>query len=120
MKLLLDEMLAPEIARRLRKRGHDVVAIAEREAWVSYSDDGVIALAREEHRAVVTNNLRDFRPRAAAAALPGGPGHYGLVCIPGTYRRTRADIGRIARALEEKLAAHPGDNGLYNQETWVS
>lgn len=120
MKLLLDEMLAPEIARRLRKRGHDVVAIAEREAWVSYSDDGVMALAGEEHRAVVTNNLRDFRPRAAVAALPGGLGHYGLVCIPSIYRRTKAATARIARALEEKLAARTGDDDLYNQETWVA
>jgi len=119
VKLLLDEMLAPAVAREPRERGHDVVAIAEREAWVSYSDDEVMALAREEHRTVVTNNLRDFRPRAAAASLPGGPGHYGLVCIPSTYRRKKADTGRIARALEDKLAAHPGDDDLYNQESWL-
>ena len=112
-------MLGPQIARELRERGHDAIAIKEREEWVSYDDDQVMELARKEHRAVVTANLRDYRPRAAAAALPGGPGHYGMVFIPGGYRRTRADIGRIADALEVKLEAHPGERGLDNQETWL-
>ena len=119
MRLLLDEILAPQIARILRERGHDVVAIKEREQWVGYDDDRVMALAREEHRAVVTSNVRDFRPRAGTAALPGEPGHFGMILIPATYRRTRADIGRIATALEEELAAHPGERDLASQETWL-
>ena len=119
MRLLLDEMLGPQIARELRQRGHDVIAIKEREDWVSHSDDQVMDLAREEHRAVVTDNLRDYRPRAAAAALPGGSGHYGMIFISGGYRRAKADIGRIADALEVKLEAHPGERDLHSQETWL-
>ncbi len=119
MRLLLDEMLGPQIARELRARGHDAIGIKEREEWVAYNDDQVMDLAREERRAVVTDNLRDYRPRAAAAALPGGPGHYGMVFMPGGYRRTKADIGRIADALESKLEAHPGERGLHGQESWL-
>lgn len=119
MRLLLDEMLSPKIARDLRDRGHDVVAILERQAWVSHSDDQVLDLAREERRAVVTNNVRDYRPRAATAALPGRPGHYGMGFIPGAYR-TKADTGRIVEALEAKLAAYPGEGDLRNQETWLT
>ena len=119
MRLLLDEMLSPQIARTLHERRHDVVAIQERREWVSSDDDRVMVLAREEHRAVVTSNVRDFRPRAATAALPGGPGHYGVVFLPVTYRRTRADIGRLAAALEEELAAHPGERDLESQEAWL-
>ncbi|HEY2767810.1 MAG TPA: DUF5615 family PIN-like protein [Solirubrobacteraceae bacterium] len=119
MRLLLDEMLSPQIARNLRERGHDVLAIAERAEWLSPGDDEVIELARAQRRAIVTNNLRDYRPRAAAAALPGGPSHYGMVFIPGAYRLRKADIGGIVLALLERLAAHPEENGLHNQETWL-
>jgi len=112
-------MLSPQIARNLRERGHDVLAIAERPEWTSLHDDAVIELARAQRRAVVTNNLRDYRPRAAAAALPGGPGHYGMVFIPGAHRLRKADTGGIVLALLEQLAAHPDEEGLHNQETWL-
>jgi len=120
VRLLLDEMLAPRIAHALRDRGHDVRAIGERPAWVGLDDDAVLDVARREGRALVTNNLRDFRPRAAEAALPGGAGHPGMVFVPGTYRRTVADVGRIVAALEAVLAAYPTDDGLRNQETWLA
>jgi hypothetical protein len=35
-------------------------------------------------------------------------------------QRTRADTGRIVAALEEKLAAHPGDDDLANGEDRLS
>lgn len=120
MRLLLDEMLSPQIARNLRERGYDAVAIAERTEWTSLSDDEVMELARAQLRAVVTNNLRDYRPRAAAAALPGGRGHHGMIFIPGSYRLRRSEIGRITQALLEQLTAYPGDRDLCNQETWLS
>jgi predicted nuclease of predicted toxin-antitoxin system len=41
VRLLLDEMLSPQIARNLRERGHDVMAIKERAEWVSLHDDEV-------------------------------------------------------------------------------
>jgi hypothetical protein len=116
---LLDEMLAPRIARELRSRAHDVVAIGEREGWTGLSDDAVLELARDQRRAVVTANLRDFRPRAAAAVLPGGPGHHGMVFVPTGYRRTKADTGRLVAALAALLEAHPGDDDLHGQEVWL-
>ena len=54
MRLLLDEMLSPAIARELRERGHDVLAAADHFGWVALSDAEVMALARTERRAVVT------------------------------------------------------------------
>jgi predicted nuclease of predicted toxin-antitoxin system len=62
LKLLLDEMLSPAIAELLRARGHDVEAIKGRAPHEALSDGEVMELARFEHRAVVTNNLVDFRP----------------------------------------------------------
>jgi hypothetical protein len=118
VRLLLDEMLSPAIARELREHGHDVLAIADSE-WAALSDPEVMALARTERRAVVTNNLRDYRPLHADAVTPGGPGHFGMIFMPGSYRRTRADIGRIISALEQKLKEYPGDEDLANGESWL-
>jgi hypothetical protein len=119
VKLLLDEMLSPAIARELRARGHDAEAIAGHPDREALSDPEVLALARAEHHAVVTNNLQDFRPLHHEAITPGGAGHYGMIFIPGTYRRTRNDTGKIITALQTLLAEYPGETGLANGEAWL-
>jgi hypothetical protein len=119
VKLLLDEMLSPAIARQLRARGHDVEPVAGNPGREALSDPEVLALARAEHRALVTNNLRDFRPLHHEAITPGGAGHYGMIFIPGNYRRTRADTGKIIAALEAILAQYPGERDLANGEAWL-
>ena len=119
MKLLLDEMLSPAIARELRSRGHDVEPVAGNPDRKARSDPEVLALARAEHRAIVTNNLRDFRPLHHEAVTPGGPGHFGMIFVPGSYRRTKASTGRIIAALEAILIQHPGENSLANGEAWL-
>lgn len=119
MKLLLDEMLSPDVARQLCKRGHDVTSIKGNSAHEALSDSDVMALARSEHRVVVTNNLRDFRPLHSEAIVAGGPGHHGMIFIPGNYRRTKADVSRIVTALETILIKYPGENDLANGETWL-
>ena len=119
MKLLLDEMLSPAIAREMRSRGHDVESVAGNPDREALSDPEVLAPARAGHRAIVTNNLRDFRPLHHDAITPGGPGHYGMIFMPGTYRRTKADTGKIITALEAILAQHPGENDLANGEAWL-
>lgn len=118
MKLLLDEMLAPDIAKQLRERGHDVQAIAASE-HAELNDPEVLDIARSQQRAVVTNNVRDFRPLHIAAVQPGGAGHYGMVLMSNNFRRTKADIGRIVVALEAKLTAYPGLEDLANAEEWL-
>lgn len=119
MKLLLDEMLSPDIARQLGSKGHDVEAIAELRSQAPLSDPEVMDQARAEHRALVTNNLRDFRPLHADAIVPGGLGHFGMVFMSSHYRRTRGDIGRIVAALEVQLTRYPTDDDLRNAETWL-
>jgi hypothetical protein len=119
VKLLLDEMLSPAIARELRSRGHDVESVVGNPDREALSDPEVLAVARTEHRAVVTDNLRDFRPLHHEAVTPGGGGHYGMIFMPGSYRRTRADTGRIIAALEAILVKHPGEKDLANGEAWL-
>jgi hypothetical protein len=118
VRLLLDEMLSPIIAADLRERGHDVEAIAGSQ-HAELSDPEVMNVARSQRRAIVTNNLVDFRPLHHEAVAPGGPGHFGMVFMPGSYRRTKADIGRITKALDEKLREFPGEDDLANGETWL-
>lgn len=119
MRLLLDEMLTPVIARELRARGHDVEAIAGNPDHETLSDTEVVALARAQRRAIVTNNIRDYRPLLIEAVVSGDPGHCGMIFMPGNYRRTKADVGRIVKALEAKLAECPGDDDLLGGETWL-
>jgi predicted nuclease of predicted toxin-antitoxin system len=118
VRLLLDEMLSPVIAEQLRARGHDVESIKGSE-HEQLPDPEVMHLARSEHRALVTNNLVDFRPLHNEAIAPGGPGHWGMVFMPGIHRRTKADTGGIVEALEAKLAEFAEDDSLVNGETWL-
>ncbi len=119
MKVLLDQMLTPALARELRGRGHDAEAAAGHADRGALSGPEVLALARAGHRAVVTSNLRDFRPLHHEAITPGGPGHYGMIFIPGSYRRTRNDTGKITTALQALLARYPGGAGLADGEAWL-
>ena len=68
---------------------------------------------------MVTNNVRDFRPRANAAILAGRPGHLGMIYLPGDFSRTRAHAGRIAETLREQLDLHPADDALRDRELWL-
>ena len=118
MRLLLDEMLSPAIARDLRERGHDVLAIAEHPGWTALSYPEVLAVAPTQRRAIVTNNLRDYRPLHAEAITPAAQTlRHGLHArqLPAT----RADTGRSFAALEAKLTEYPGDDDLANGECWL-
>ena len=119
MKLLLEEMLSPAIAAELRQRGHDAEAVAGHPDRAALPDPEIMELARAEHRAVVTNNLRDYRPLHNEAIAPGGSGHFGMIFMPGSYRRTKADVGRIIAALEAVLARYPDEGDLANGEAWL-
>jgi predicted nuclease of predicted toxin-antitoxin system len=119
VKLLLDEMLSPAIARALRARGHDVEAVKEHPDWEGLADQDLVAVARDEQRAIVTTNLRDFRPLHVELITPGNAGHAGFVFVPTTYRLTKADIGRLVAALEAKLAEYACEAALANGESWI-
>lgn len=117
--MLLDEMLSHRIARELRDRGHDADSVNGNRRLEALSDPEVLDLARQARRAVVTNNVRDFRRLHHAAVAPGGPGHFGIVFMASGYRRTKDDIGRIVSALEAVLQAHPGERDLMDREIWL-
>ncbi len=116
MRALLDEQLSPQIAVLLRKAGCDVDAVADRDDLVGRSDRIVFEAACREGRAVVTNNIKDFRPLAAEFLAQGGL-HSGLVLLPSARTRSRDAIAVIASAIENVLRDNPG--GLSASERWI-
>ena len=106
MKLLLDEHLSPEIARQLRERGHDAIAVGERTDLRGRPDRVHFASLPEEQRVIVTRDLADFRPLLAEALRRGTP-TYGLVCVPARFPLNRDGIGRLVAALDALLQANP-------------
>jgi hypothetical protein len=70
---LSGKALSPAIARELRGRGHDVEAVSGHAAREVLTDREIMALARSEQRALVTNNLR-CRPGDLPRRPCGGVG----------------------------------------------
>ena len=119
MKLLLDEHFSPEIARQLRNQGHDVVAARERVEWHGASDAELLDIAKQEQRAVVTENVVDFIALHRRSVVRGDR-HCGLVFTsPRQFPRTRRAIGKLVRALEVQLAAHADPDALVDQTWWL-
>lgn len=109
MKLLLDEHISPSVARALRDRGHDVVAVAERQELRGVEDRQVLLAAEAEGRVTVTADVRDFI-RLGFGRLPNQRWHAGIVLAsPTTFPLSNDGSGGLIRALEylmtEKAAA---------------
>ena len=119
MKLLLDEHYTPEIARELRARGHDVLAVKERPELVSRSDRLLFAAMAAEKRAIATEDVGDFRP-LVIEVVARGTDHYGLLCISRRrYPRSRQAIGLLVEALDHFMTAHPRVDALAGSERWL-
>ena len=116
MKALLDEQLSPQIAVLLREAGYDVVAVIERVDLVGSIDSTILEVATSEGRAVVTNNIKGFRP-LAAERLAQGRTHGGLILVPSTRSRSRASVTVLAGAIEKVMHDHP--DGLTASERWI-
>lgn len=117
MRLLLDEMFPPAVAEALRARGHDAVAVVEREGLPGTQDPELFELAQLERRAIVTENVSDF-VRLDRAWREAGREHYGLVLAlkrTGTGERI---VGRLVRQLDRLLAEHP-DSKATSLVTWL-
>jgi predicted nuclease of predicted toxin-antitoxin system len=106
LKLLLDEMYSSAVAEQLRRRDHDVIAVTERADLRGTPDEDLLAWARTEDRALVTDNQRDFIP-IHQRYITGGNDHKGLILT--TNRRfpcgQPATTGNLVAALDTFLHA---------------
>ncbi|CAN5689854.1 MAG: DUF5615 family PIN-like protein [Actinomycetota bacterium] len=115
MRLLLDEMVSAVVAEQLRHRGHDVVAVQDRDqAHLRGIDDCVLlSHGSDERRAVVTDNAADFF-RCHQRRIGAGDSHHGLLLFTNdTFPRHRHDlfVSQVTAALDQALKASPGDDG---------
>jgi hypothetical protein len=76
----------------------------------------MLEVAAAEERAVITNNVKDFRP-LAAEGLARGESHAGLILLSSTRTRTRGAVETLANAIYQILGEHPG--GMPSTERWI-
>jgi predicted nuclease of predicted toxin-antitoxin system len=118
VKLLTDEHYATEIAIQLRAAGHDAAAVLEL-GVTGTADETLLALAAEQGRALLTNNVRDF---ATIAMLwtKGGQEHCGLLFTSDeSLPRGRGTIGLYVEVLGALFEANLAKNALRNQVRWL-
>ena len=110
MKLLLDEMYPATVAVQLRRRGHDAVSIHDPDhRWLEGEPDvKVFTAALSEGRAIVTENVPDYR-RLEMEALADGKAVPGLVFTTNRrFPRGRAGtVGHLVIALVALLEERP-------------
>lgn len=90
--LVLDEMFSPAIATALRDLGHDVVAVAERADLRSMTDDDLFTWSAANHRWLLTENVKDFRPIMLRALQANGTATGRLAARPRELKQS-SDAG---------------------------
>lgn len=101
-RLLLDEHFDRRVQAILSRKGFDIVHLrdtCEDKSGDGIADEQVLDQAIREKRVLVTDNVCDFRPLAAAK-----PWHYGVVLCP-----VYVDPKRKAEAIEKTLDEHRSD-----------
>jgi predicted nuclease of predicted toxin-antitoxin system len=116
VRLLLDEMISPRIARELRDSGYDVQAVKkDRPDLISRSDRELVRQMVVERRVIVTNDVADFQG-IHDRILAAGDKYLGMIFTFDTAMpRTQAAIPQWVQVLTDLLADHTDDDGLRNR-----
>jgi predicted nuclease of predicted toxin-antitoxin system len=116
VRLLLDEMISPRIARELRENGYDVQAVKrDRPDLASRGDRELVRQMTTERRVIVTNDIADFQG-IHDQFLAAGEEHHGMVfTFDATMPRTKDAIPQWVRALGELIDAHGDEDPLRNR-----
>lgn len=115
MRLLLDEMHSPAVARALHERGHDVLAVASDPLLRGMSDAELLHHAVQLDTAIVTENIGDFA-RLTSQWAASDISHAGIIYTnPNRFsRNTGAYPTKLIDALDHFLQ-HPPVEGT----SWV-
>jgi hypothetical protein len=98
-----------------------VIAVKEHPEPIGRPDRVHFASMPEQRRAIVSQDLGDFRP-LLTQAMRSGTKTYGLVCVPTRLSLRRQATGHVVATLEHLLQQYPGDGDLADRggETWLS
>ncbi len=118
MRLLLDEHYSPKIAEQLRADGHDVLSVVER-GLAGTADRLLVAAARDDRRALVTENVADLL--AIAVELAQIEGHHAGIILTNARRfpRSRDGIGRLVESLDRLLITYPDADAFVDRVVWL-
>jgi predicted nuclease of predicted toxin-antitoxin system len=119
LRLLLDEHHSREIAEQLRERGHDVTAVKEDVNLEGLDDELLLSLARDQGRALLTNNVGDFALLIREWASRG-ESHAGVVYTSDeSMPRSRNTIGLYVERLIALLDEHPEECSFRDRVEWL-
>jgi predicted nuclease of predicted toxin-antitoxin system len=112
LKLLLDEMYPPALARALHAVGIDAITIVEL-GMAGTADPGVFAYAVAENRPLLTENVADFVTIAAQHSTTGAR-HPGLmIALSNRFSRRASGRAAIVKAIQTHQTEQLTDRVIY-------
>ncbi len=115
IRLYLDRHVIPRLADDLTERGFDVLT-TQRAGMDTASDEQQLVFAAEQHRAIVTFNIRDFSPRHKQW-IATGRSHAGIIVSQKLGKRQFGLLlSRTLRLLESMTADELGHNFVHLEQ----
>jgi predicted nuclease of predicted toxin-antitoxin system len=119
LRLLLDEHYSRQIAEQLREGDHDVTAVKEDVNLEGLDDERLLSLARDQGRALLTNNVADFA-LLIREWTSRGESHAGVIYTSDeSMPRSRNTIGLYLERLSALLDEHPEEDSFRDRVEWL-
>lgn len=116
MRLLVDEIFSPEVARHLSDAGHDAAYVSDVDLRAT-ADHRIVAYAAEADRVVVTENAADYVPIIQARTAGGEPVLPVVIALRRNLPRMAGALaGELARRLDLCAEEHPSP---YRHVHWL-
>ena len=104
MRFLLDAHVSgPKVGSRLHAAGHDVRALDQEPVLEGLDDEDVLALACEDKRILVTNDIGDF-PSILREWAAAQRSHAGVILVYGIDHR---QFDLVVRGIQRWLELYP-------------
>jgi len=104
LRFLLDAHISgPGVGRQLEAEGHDVRALDQEPALEGLEDEDVLALASQEERILVTQDVHDF-PAILREWAAAQRSHAGTILI---YGIDHSEFELIIRGIQRRLELYP-------------